>query len=229
MELAIHVQESREVVSCALNGVVVRARLFVFILVFLPGYSLSVGESTDPDLFRSEIAKIEVRKPEGWHFQSLQAALENRAAVKMNDDEFQKMVQQLATTPLVVFSRHEEPYDKLNPTIQLLLRPAGPLEGKTGTEILQLVVPTLQAQFADFATAEGIHEIEVSGRPGARITIRYTLMTQDEREFPTRATLVITLRCGLRPHGGWRLVRPWRRARAAPVRPAAESNVIALG
>ena len=168
-----------------------KVRLFGFILLFLCGYSVSAGELEDPDLFRSEIAKIEIRKPEGWHFQSLETAIENRAAVKMNDEEFQKMVQQLATTPLLVVSRHEEPYDKLNPTIQLLLRPAGPLEGKTGTEILQLVVPTLQAQFADFETVEGIHQIEVSGQPGARLTIRYTLVTQEGLEYPTEATLVM--------------------------------------
>ena len=149
------------------------------------------SEPTDPDLFRSEAARLELRKPSEWHFQSLQSVLENRAAVKTNDEAFQKAIEQMATSPLVIAAKHEEPYDKLNPSFQVIVRPAGPLEGKTGAEILRLVEPTLKAQFADFRSVEEIRETSVSGQQAARLSARYTLKTRDGREFQTQATIVI--------------------------------------
>ena len=151
---------------------------------------LLAGAPTDQDAFRSDAARLELRKPSGWHFQSIETALANRATVKMNDKEFQKAIEQMASAPIVIASKHAEPYDKLNPSFQVIVRPAGPLEGKTGSEILGMIEPTLKAQFADLTSVGAIRETSVGGKRAARLTIRYTLRTQDGREYPTQATLV---------------------------------------
>ena len=164
------------------------------VLVSLLAPALFAAEQADPDAFRSDAARLELRKPSGWQFQSLEAVLANRASVKMKDEEFQQAIEQMAHAPLVVATKHPEPYDKLNPTVQVLVRPAGPLEGKTGVEILRWVQPTLEAQFADFAAVKGIQETTVAGTPAARLTIRYTLQTREGRELPTQATIVMVPR-----------------------------------
>jgi len=150
--------------------------------------------AADPDLFRSDIAKFEMRKPEGWSFTSVQAAVENRADVKMKDEEFQKALERLASAPLVVAAKHEEPFDDLNPTIQVLVRPLGQMEGRSGVEILRVVMPALESQFEDFAVVEEASETRVAEAAAGRATVRYTLVTQDDREFPTQATLVMVPR-----------------------------------
>ena len=164
------------------------------VLVSLLAPALFAAEQADPDAFRSDAARLEVRKPSGWQFQRLEAVLANRASVKMKDEEFQQAIEQMAHAPLVVATKHPEPYDKLNPTLQVLVRPAGALEGKTGVEILRLVQPTLEAQFADFAAVKGIQATTVAGTPAARLTIRYTLQTREGRELPTQATIVMVPR-----------------------------------
>lgn len=163
------------------------------LLIVLASPVLAAGKP-DPDAFRSDAARIELRKPAGWHFQTLESAFANRAAVKMNDEEFQKAVAQMASAPLVVATRHVEPYDSLNPSFQVIVRPLGTLEGRSGVEILRVVEPALRANFADFATVDSIRATSVAGQPAARMTIRYTLRTQDDREYPTRATLVMVPR-----------------------------------
>ena len=146
---------------------------------------------SDPDLFRSEIARLEMRKPHGWHFQTLETVLTNRANVKLKDGEFERLVRERAATPLVVATKHEEPYDSLNATLQVLVRPAGPFEGLPAEEILGSVLPVLQTQFTNYSELSPVRSTKVGGQPAARVTIAYTLKTQDEREFPTRATLVM--------------------------------------
>jgi hypothetical protein len=48
----------------------------------------------------------------------------------MNDEEFQKAIEQLGTAPLLIATKYQEPVRQMNPSFQLIVRPAGPLEGK---------------------------------------------------------------------------------------------------
>lgn len=166
-------------------------KLVVALLLVLLASPLHAKPKHDPDLFRSEVARLALRKPAGWTFQTLQTALENRAKVKLKDAEFEQALTQLASAPLMIAMRHSEPYEKLNPTVQVIVRPAATLEGKSGVEIMTMVAPALARQFADFAMVDSVRAVTVGERPGARMTVRYTLKTQDGREFPTQATIVM--------------------------------------
>lgn len=174
-----------------IKEVIMRFKCAVLVLVI----GVCIGaDQVDSDLFRSDVARIELRKPSGWHFQSLESLIQNRASVKLNDEEFRKAIERMATTPLMIVTRHQEPYESLNPSLQVLARPSGPLAGKTGGDILRLVEPTLRAQFADFTSVEEIHDVTVGGQAASRLTARYTLKTKDGREFPTQATIVVVPR-----------------------------------
>jgi hypothetical protein len=142
-------------------------------------------------VFRSEMAGIEIQKPKAWHFADLQTVMENRASVKLKDAEFQELVQKMASAPLVVAMKHQEPYDALNPSFQVLVRPAAGLEGKSGVEVMQLVTPALAKAFTDFKVVKPAHAIDVGGRPAGRLVISYSVATQDGREFSSLATLVM--------------------------------------
>ena len=53
------------------------------------------------------------------------------------------------------------------------------------------MAPGLQRGFVDFALAEAAQEVMVGALAAARMTIRYILRTQDGREFPTQAVIVM--------------------------------------
>jgi hypothetical protein len=148
-------------------------------------------DSAQVNVFRSEMAGIEIAKPASWHFANLQSVMENRASVKMKDEDFQKQLAQLATAPLVAATKYEEPYEALNPSFQIIVRPAATLEGKSGLEIMHLVEPGLRNNFSDFKVIEAARECVVSGRPAGRLSASYTVASQDGRTFPTRTTLVM--------------------------------------
>lgn len=166
-----------------------RVSTVLLILLLAPAFSLLAGE--DDDTFRSDIAGIELAKPDGWHFQNLEVVARHRASVKLKDSEFQEAIEQLASAPLVVATKHPEPYESLNPSFQLLVRPLGQLQGSTGTELLNLVLPTLASNFEEFKLVEEISEIEVGGVLGATLTAEYVVQTLDGAVYPSRATIVV--------------------------------------
>ena len=153
--------------------------------------SATATVTIDSDLFRSDAARIEMKKPKGWRFSTVETALANRAKVKLKDEEFQKALEANGATPIMVVMKHEEPYEKLNPAIQMIVRAAGTLEGKTGVEILTVVEPVLKTQFENCTTVDTVRATTVGGQTGARMTLRYTLKTPDGREYPTQSTIVM--------------------------------------
>ena len=168
----------------------------VLLLMVWSGNAPAADEA-NVDVFRSAAAQIELHKPTGWHFQGMERALANRAEVELSDEEFQKAMHRNAALPLVVATKHAEPYDSLNPSVQVIARPAGPLKGASPTEILGQVEPAFKRQFADYTSLDGIRETSIGGERAARMTFRYTARTGDGGEFPTRVTMVMVLRGSL--------------------------------
>lgn len=150
---------------------------------------LAAAEPTDR--LENPTAGIVVVKPAGWHVGTIQQVEANRARVRMNDEQLQQAIQQSAAAPLFVFTRYQEPCDSLNPSIQVALRPLGPLVGRTPVEIMQVAVEPLKKAFEDFQLVSEINATTVSGMPAAHMKGAYTLVTQDGRSYRTLSRLWI--------------------------------------
>lgn len=159
------------------------------VAVALVGMTILAAETTDR--LENPTAGVVVVKPTGWHVGTIQQVEANRAKVRMNDEDLQKAIQQSASAPLFVFTRYPEPYDSLNPSIQVALRALGPLVGRTPVEIMQVAVEPLKKAFKDFRLVSEISATTVSGLPAASMKGAYTLVTQDGREYPTLSRLWI--------------------------------------
>lgn len=148
----------------------------------------------DPGLFRSEVARIELSIPAGWRYLDLESVARHRASAKLKDEDVQQAILQLATAPLVVATMHPEPYDSLNPSFQVLVRPLGSLEALTGVQLLELVRPTLASSFADFVLLETPTEFTLGGLAAARLLATYTVENQAGDLFPTKTIIVVVPR-----------------------------------
>lgn len=164
--------------------------LLLFVFAALLGTSVSFAS----DRFESPTAGVSFTKPRTWVFASVQAAQENREKLRLSDSELEQKIKTQATPPLAVVMKHPEPYPDLNPSFQLGLRPLGALEGRSATQLLELIVPTLKAAFSDFEIVAPIAAATVGGLPAARVGIRYTLETTDGGAFPTRSDMIVVPR-----------------------------------
>jgi hypothetical protein len=88
----------------------------------------------------------------------------------------ENLIRAQGNAPLVAFTRHEEPYDDLNPSVQVMFRPLGSLEGKSAAELLQTVaLPTLEKTMVDFERIGEIQTVEVGGQKAAGARAKYTI------------------------------------------------------
>ncbi len=96
------------------------------ILALLIG--LSVAEDAN-DTFTNPTFGISVTKPADWQFMSAEQNLDNLKRTIVKDEEFQQLLQRYATAPLVVMAKYPEPFDDLNPSLKVNVRPLGELPG----------------------------------------------------------------------------------------------------
>jgi hypothetical protein len=109
----------------------------------------------------------------------------NRAQAQLKDKEFQEQMKKRASAPLVVVMKHPEPHDDLNPSVQVIVRPLGELQGKSATALMEIIVPTLSRVMANFETVQPIQETKVGGLPAAYTKAKYMVKNQEGAEFKT--------------------------------------------
>lgn len=161
------------------------------LVVFL---GISCVAAADSNRFESPTAGIAFVKPGPWIFVSMQAALENRERVRLDDAELDKQMKEQANPPLAVVMKHAEPYPDINPSFQVGLRPLGTLEGKSATELVEVALSGMSKMYADFKLVAPVTETEVGGLPAARASIHYTLKTTEGGAYPTWSDIVVVPR-----------------------------------
>ena len=154
--------------------------------------SVAIPDSlANPSVFHSDMARIEIQKPASWHFADLQSVVAARASARLDDEVFLETVKRMAKKPLVAATKHEASYAGLNPSFQLIVRPALSMEGKSGSEILELYIPRLKQAFTEFKVVKEPYLITVGGRPGGQMVVSYTITTQDGQKLPSTSTVVM--------------------------------------
>jgi hypothetical protein len=137
-----------------------------------------------------------VTTPAGWHVLS-EADGEGEQqlkSLKLGSAEQRASLAQYATVPLYAVTKHPEPYNDVNPSFKVNIKPFDELKGKSGVEILVMLVPSIASLLKDFQIAEAPSEVEVAGVKSGHVRILYTLEAGGHR-FPTSSEMWIV------PHG----------------------------
>ena len=153
-----------------------------------------VTVAADPDVFTNQAAGVQLVKPAEWIYVTAEQNIENVKAVKLSDAELHAAIQRYATVPLVVLMKYPEPFDDVNPSFKVNIKPYGGLKGKSPQEVLGLIVPQIQRAFRDFVVIQPPIEVVVSGIKSAYARMNYTMEIPGGRTFPTTSELWIVPR-----------------------------------
>lgn len=164
------------------------------VLALALALSISVGFANDTNLFQSPTAGFQVTKPAAWTYVTAAQNVENIKAMKLSDEEFHAAMQKYVTAPLVAMTKHPEPYDDVNPSFKVNIKPYGGLTGKTPEDLINLVVPQFQKSFKDFVLVQSPTEAVVSGVKSSYVRMNYTMEIPDGRTFPVTSELWIVPR-----------------------------------
>jgi hypothetical protein len=152
------------------------------------------AHADEAEVFKSLTAGFEVTKPADWQFATAEQNLENLKRTEFNDKEFHAAMVKYATAPLVAMMKYPEPFDDLNPTLKVNIKPFGQLKGTSPTKIMTLLLPQFEKAFKDFALVEPPTRVTVSGIESGYMRMNYSLQVPDGRTFPTTSELWIVPR-----------------------------------
>ena len=172
----------------ARTRVLARILIFLMIGVMLPALHACAENVEKNYVFESNFAGFRVTKPESWRVGNAEDNLRNLERINLTDDEFHKLLLQFTTTPLIVFMKHEEPYDDVNPSFKVLMKPLGKLDGSNPLKIVDMVVRPIKRLFSNF-TVQTRKEVFVGGLKAAYVHVEFELATQTGLTFQVSSEL----------------------------------------
>jgi hypothetical protein len=101
----------------------------------------------------------------------------------MDDRGLQELAARYATAPVVAFAKYKEPYEDLNPSFKINVRPLGAFAGHRPEEILEAAIPTFRRMFGDLRIDYAPTRTTLSAKQAAYTKLSYT-MRAGGREFP---------------------------------------------
>lgn len=161
--------------------------LLAAVLFLFSGAALAA----EPNVFSNPTAGFTVTKPVGWHYVTADQNLNNLKAAQLGDKEFQAAMVKYATTPMVAMTKHQEPYEDVNPSFKVNIKPLGQFKGKDPKEIIGVMLPQFQKLFKDFALAQQPTHVTISGLPAAYTRINYTMEVEGIGALPITSELWI--------------------------------------
>ena len=149
----------------------------------------------DENTYSKPTIGLKITKPESWHWTTAAEVQENLERVQHNDESLDKLIKSRATAPLVAMTKYKEPFDDLNPSVKLNVKPLVPsLSADDPVKILEICMTPFSKAFADMKVVTKPKETELAGLKAAYTCIDYTLVTADGQEFPTRSRMWIVPR-----------------------------------
>jgi hypothetical protein len=139
--------------------------------------------------YESREAGFEITKPENWLFVPANTVAQNLALPRLHDKELERAIRSKPSVPFLVIARFPEPYDGLNPSVQVSFKTQGELLGQGAPALLTRVVERLKGNFRDFTFIRPVEATTVDGQPAARMSARYTVADAHGKEFKTVARM----------------------------------------
>jgi len=164
-----------------------------YTLVFYLLLSTAIFSETSND-FENITVGFKVSKPADWHFGTAAQNRENLKRVELNDKKFKEFMVKYSTAPLVIMTKYAIPYDDLNPSFKVSIKPFGNLKDTDAKQILWLFIPQFEKVFKDFKLDQKPMDAKIGGLKAAYLRIHYNLVIPDGTTFPTTSELWIVPR-----------------------------------
>ena len=140
-----------------------------------PALANAHAASPEGETVRIPTLGLSVFRPASWVTISAEENARNIRSVQMDDREFQELAARYANAPVFAIAKYPEPYEDLNPSFKINVRPLGGFVGVAPEDILTAALPTFSRAFNDVKVLEGPRSAQVSGRKAAYARLSYTL------------------------------------------------------
>jgi hypothetical protein len=167
-----------------------------FLLLSIQLSDAAEGSALDTNVFSNATTGFTIRKPEAWRFASNEEVNTNRSLPQASTKELDQLLRKNKPHRLVVITKYPEPNDELNPTVSVIVRPLGELEGKSAVQVMRAAIGALQNVMKDVAFVEPIQATKVGGLAAGYAKITYTSVSPKGREFKPLSRMWVVPREG---------------------------------
>jgi hypothetical protein len=168
--------------------------MFVRAIALLAAATVSATSVQAQEIFDNKTLGISASKPKTWVTITDTQNRANISKLKMSNAEFQKYVLKHARAPIFAITKHREPYDDLNPSVKITVRPLGRVTKDSILSFAAVVARALAKNIGGAIKIETPKLVQISGFPGAYTSIDYTLKTQAGLSFPTRSQIWLVMK-----------------------------------
>lgn len=166
-------------------------RIIQVLVVSLLSFSVF---AQDVNVFESATVGFKVTKPSEWQFVTAEENLERLKNIQLNDEEFKRLMLKYSTAPLVAMMKYPEPFDDLNPSFKVNVKPLGKFKGDDPKKIMGFMLPQFYKMFDNFKLVQPPVDTTVDELPAAYMRMDYSVAISDGRSFPTTSELWIVPR-----------------------------------
>ena len=166
-------------------------RIIQVLVVSLLSFSVF---AQDVNVFESVTVGFKVTKPSEWQFVTAEENLERLKNIQLNDEEFKRLMLKYSTAPLVAMMKYPEPFDDLNPSFKVNVKPLGKFKGDDPKKIMGFMLPQFYKMFDDFKLVQPPVDTTVDELPATYMRMDYSVAISDGRSFPTTSELWIVPR-----------------------------------
>ena len=156
--------------------------LRIIVLTSILFYSICFAG--DVNTFSSVTAGFSVNKPDSWYFLTAEQNMENIKRIQLDNKEFKQAMLKYTTAPLVAMIKYQEPFDDLNPSFKVNIKPLGNLKGVDPKIILNMMSGQLHKLLKDYKVVQEPTDTILSELKAASMTANSTMIAPDGREFP---------------------------------------------
>ncbi|MCF6199102.1 MAG: hypothetical protein L3J67_06825 [Hyphomicrobiaceae bacterium] len=155
---------------------------------------LGAASAKSANTYENRVVGIHFDKPADWHFLSATRNRENLENMKMNSEQLKKAILKYASKPLVILTKHAEPFNDLNLSLKISVKPLGRLKGVDPKRLLGLFLPRFKQMFKDFRLMQKPRDTKLSDLKAAYMRLNYTAVTKSGLTFPTTSEMWLVLR-----------------------------------
>ena len=155
---------------------------------------LAPAKGAENNTYSNPTVGFSVTKPAEWHFLSAEQNAENLSRARLKDEAFQQLVQKYANAPMVAITKYEEPYDDLNPSLKVNMRPLGNFSADKPTAILDMISKQFESLFENYKVITAPKETRLAGLRAGYLKVHFAMKIPDGRTFPTCMELWIVPR-----------------------------------
>ncbi len=139
---------------------------------------------------QTEIDGFSIGQPPEWVVTSVQ---DGGKRIKVSAPEMAEQIERLAAAPLVAMSRYPVPHRDLNPSVQVAVRPLGPMAGADPVTVLEAVAAPMAQMLEGFKQEETPHPMDIGGHPAAAMRATCALTGSGPRMQVMARTWVVPM------------------------------------